>query len=148
MMFTEGKRLVALVVLFAAVVGCQQVGPELGTVTGTVTMDGQPLEGATIAFHPATGRASIGSTDSQGKYELGFTMNEKGALLGKHTVRITVTRDDEGEEGEETPAELPARFNTESELTADVAAGENVIDFALESAESAEPVEPPEPAEG
>lgn len=135
-------RLVALfccfALLFAVIAGCGGSGPEMGSVTGKVTLDGQPLEGATVQFQPVTGEPkspSSGVTDASGYYELKFTASKDGATIGDHKVTIskTVTTEDaNGNEGEEKET-LPAKYNTKSDLTATVEAGSQTIDFALDS---------------
>ena len=145
-----GLTATLLVCLFLA--GCD-TGPGLAPVEGTVTLDGNPLEGAEVEFQPAGegGRPSVGVTDASGHYELRYTMKEKGALLGEHIVRISMSDDadmdeggdegggalmtDEGADEEEAPNRIPARYNTESELKETVNRGGNTIDFALESGE-------------
>jgi len=62
--------------------------PTLASVQGTVTLDGQPLEGATVTFVPATGRASSGLTDAAGYYTLHYTKTIAGATIGQHRVMI------------------------------------------------------------
>ncbi|MDA7994250.1 MAG: carboxypeptidase-like regulatory domain-containing protein, partial [Pirellulales bacterium] len=47
--------------------------PEVADVVGTVTLDGKPLEGASITFAPQSGRSSSGVTDSSGRYSLNYT---------------------------------------------------------------------------
>jgi hypothetical protein len=62
--------------LFVMIGGCG--GPDLGrpaTVTGKVTVDGQPLVNATVTFHctgglPAEFRTARGTTDSSGAYKI------------------------------------------------------------------------------
>jgi hypothetical protein len=125
--------LVAIVCFFLA--GCSGGGPPLGKVSGTVTLDGQPLEGAAVQFDPGNVRPASGTTDSQGRYELVFTSESKGAVLGTNTVRIYPKTSDEA--GDNLPAseivEIPAKYNTESTLTAEVKEGDNTFDFALTS---------------
>jgi hypothetical protein len=135
--------LFGLVTVFALIVaGCG--GSGLGEVTGKVTLDGQPLAGAIVTFYPQEGRPSIGMTDSEGNYELGFTASEKGAVVGKHTVRITTGagEDREDESGEDEDQEegadfadptIPAKYNSKSELTREVTSGSNEFDFDLQS---------------
>lgn len=48
------------VVLFAGGCGSGVALPELGTVSGVVTLDGKPLPGVTVKFVPANGRTSSG----------------------------------------------------------------------------------------
>lgn len=40
--------------------------PDLGDVSGTVTLDGRPFAKATVAFELGMGRQSIGITDGEG----------------------------------------------------------------------------------
>jgi len=134
---------VALVALVIA--GCGGSGPDLGAVTGTVTLDGAALEGATVEFQPtaAGGSPSYGTTDASGAYELMFTFDKKGALPGEHKVRISKTKpaegavpsgDDDDDDDDENEIEtLPAKYNTQTELTATVEAGKNTADFPLTS---------------
>lgn len=127
-----------LAMLVPVTLGCGPSGlPPLGTVHGTVTIDGQPVEGASIEFTPESGRPSVGETDASGNYHMMFTYDADGALVGKHTVRITTARqgvvsEGEGPSIEARPELLPVKYNEASELTADVAAGDNTIDFDLE----------------
>lgn len=134
-------RSVALaMVVGLSLAGCggSSEGPELGQVSGTVTLDGQPLEGAEIQFQPAEDRPSRGQTDSSGFYRLSFTGNRMGAVLGDHTVMITTVRAASGGEGDQPAVAarkelLPARYHDKTELVKTVAAGSNTIDFALTS---------------
>ncbi|QDV67504.1 hypothetical protein Poly24_12040 [Rosistilla carotiformis] len=135
------KKIVAtglLAMLILATFGCGPSGlPPLGTVHGTVTIDGQPVEGASIEFIPENGRPSVGETDTSGNYNMMFTYDADGALVGKHTVRITTAREGVVSEGdgpsiEARPELLPAKYNEASELQVDVAAGDNTFDFDLE----------------
>jgi len=110
-------------------------GPELGDVSGTVTLDGQPLANASVTFSPAQGRGSDATTDAQGRYRLRFTAQEYGVVLGDHTVRITTAGVSDPETGEsiEPTVTVPAKYNTETELTAKVEGGKETINFPLTS---------------
>jgi len=109
-------------------------GVDVGTVEGTVTLDGAPLPDATVTFQPQGGRASIGITDASGHYELIFSRDAKGAVLGKHTVSITTLQEGDADEGvEAVPEKVPAKYNSKTELTKDVVAGKNEFDFELSS---------------
>lgn len=62
---------------------------DIGTVTGRVTRDGQPLQGLEIMFAPqGEGRNSVGYTDADGKYELQYTLDRPGARVGQHQVAV------------------------------------------------------------
>ncbi|MFN9347008.1 MAG: hypothetical protein ACK6DQ_10460, partial [Planctomycetota bacterium] len=41
-----------LVVFTTTAIGCGKAGPALVPVTGSVTVDGKPANGATVIFHP------------------------------------------------------------------------------------------------
>jgi hypothetical protein len=114
--------------------GCGSRGLELGSVTGMVTLDNQPLPEATVEFQPALGSPSESITDRSGTYTLRYTAKRKGAMLGTHHVRITLsTRTDVQGQKIDVPQLLPARYNRHSELTAEVKPGSNKFDFALQS---------------
>lgn len=125
--------------LCGIIIGCSKSeGPELGYVEGIVTLNGEPLDGATIQFEPTGGRASSAITDERGHYILDFSATSQGALVGKHVVRIQSARAASGGEGgaplvKSRPEILPAKYHARSELTAEVQGGNNTIDFALES---------------
>ncbi|MCA8988283.1 MAG: carboxypeptidase regulatory-like domain-containing protein [Planctomycetaceae bacterium] len=123
--------------LFLPCLGCGgSSGPDLGKVDGTVTVDGAPIEGATVTFQPASGRPSMGITTADGKYSLMYTSEQYGAIPGTHTVSIRTARDQTGGEGDQPLVEgraelLPAKYHDESELTAEVSKGSNTLNFDL-----------------
>lgn len=129
-------------VLFAAiaVAGCSR-GPEVGSVSGVVTLDGKPLESANILFTPKEGgRASAAMSDSQGKYTLKYTQDIDGALIGKHVVTITTAGeyyDDEGNEHEREEL-VPDFYNNADVYVFTVDAGANVINLELDSSKSSD----------
>jgi len=112
--------------------------PNLGSVTGTVTMGGIAIPGAMVIFSPEKGRSSMGTTDSEGKYEMVYVIDTKGAKLGNHKISITTApegnseepRDEAGATFKET---IPAKYNTNTTLTEMVKEGDNVFDFELTS---------------
>lgn len=112
--------------------------PDLGRVSGTVKLNGEPLPDATVEFTPeAKGRGSIATTDANGFYMLKYTNDYNGAVVGKHTVRITTaTAGHSGEGGagrEGTPERVPPQYNSASDLIRDVKSGSNTFDFEIES---------------
>ena len=124
--------------------GCRQSNSNLGTVTGTVTIDGEPISHAIVSFKPTDGRSSIGLTDADGVYTLGYVRNQQGALIGNHKVVVQTDIAEKSELDEEAgdanspgPRKemLPKKYCdwAATELTATVESGANTIDFALES---------------
>lgn len=124
------RLFLALALLLASLAGCSRSNrPPLGTVTGTVTLDGRPLAAAAVHFTPdGPGRTSIGSTDAAGAYRLRYLRDIEGANLGRHTVRITTATEENG--GREI---LPPRYHSATVLEATVQPGTNRIDFSLQS---------------
>ena len=119
-----------LLVAACAVAGCSSSdAPPLGQVSGTVTLDGQPVADAQLFFVPASGAPSVGKTDQKGQYTLAYDQKLKGAVIGQHTVRITKI----GEPGtpNDTKNLLPEKYNEKSPLTAEVKAGQNSLNFQL-----------------
>lgn len=137
------------------IVGCAQQPaadrPTTYSVTGTVTFQGNPVEGATVAFSPTQGKqGAFATTDASGKYSLTTFVGGDGALPGEYKVKISQYEKEapSGGEGEEyVPPEetgegedsgpknlLPEKYAdaNSSGLTATVTEGENTIDFALE----------------
>lgn len=121
---------VILTLFFQGCGGGRGDAPETGTVTGVVTLDGAPLVGANVEFYPETGRASLGQTDSSGRYELTYTGSIKGAKLGRHTVRIT-TVSASAEGGDAASERLPDKYHSQSTLSAEVVKGANTFNFPL-----------------
>lgn len=148
------NRLFAAVCLLVMLVciGCDS-GPPLGSVSGKVTMDGQPMENVLVTFVPEQGgRAATGKTDASGQYELIY-LTHKGALVGKHKVTVTTlqeakkpvsemrsdspeyqkylkeSQDDYNKAVVREP--IPERYNAKTELVKEVSSGKNVIDLEL-----------------
>ena len=129
----KSKSLSILLGCLTVLCGCEQ-GPRYYEVTGTVSLDGKPLEEAGIIFSPMD--SSLGpepSTIKNGQYSL-------RALEGKKRVEISASKIIPGSKvrgagGEPVPEEyLPAKYNMNSELTADVKpSGPNKFDFDLKS---------------
>jgi hypothetical protein len=126
--------------------------PVLGEVTGTVTLDGGPLSGVDVVFSPDKGRPARGRTDENGKYTLTYIGKTLGSKVGHNRVEIAPNEEEgentyensigvpDGEKGDVVQVSpeprigtVPARYNTNSELKADVKPGQNVFDFKLES---------------
>ena len=138
---------VCMMTIFQSGCGGPSDQPDLGQVTGIVTLDGKPLSGIAVVFQPDNGRPARGMTDTEGKYELTYIRTTKGAKVGPNRVEIAPSEDGEAEESEASDEEsksspkqsasgkpkIPARYNVKSELKADVKLGNNTFDFKLES---------------
>lgn len=120
-----------MVLLYSS--GCSNSGPKLEKVSGRVTLDGEPLEGADLEFQPQQGSPSYGTTDDDGDYKLMYTRDKKGAMVGEHTVRITTSTTATDERGNEikVPQRVPPEFSRKG-VVKEVKPGRNRLNFDLE----------------
>ncbi|QDU73443.1 hypothetical protein Pan97_04140 [Bremerella volcania] len=120
-------------------IGCTGGSSEHGHVTGTVTINGSPVQEAVVTFAPVEGgRSAVAVTQADGTYELNYTPGVKGAKLGKNSVRITTyiapeLDDDKRVVNPGKPERLPPKYSRGEEVTVEVMSGENTFDFAVEA---------------
>ena len=93
---------IALAASLTVLGGCG--GPRPVKVTGKVTLNGEPVEGARVQFVPVldTGKQANGSTGRDGQFELTTVENNDGAIPGDYKVVITYTTPVETGPGEST----------------------------------------------
>ena len=123
-----------------SLVGCGEPDPlNRQAIAGTVTLDGQPLEGGAISFSPTDGTLGGGAAIVQGEYAVPA---EKGLPPGKYVVRINAASESGGDPtappGEVTPAKelVPASWNSQSTHEIEVVAGgDNQFPFDIKSAD-------------
>jgi len=138
-------RILLTTLLFSSLAGCgagqqQADGLPREAVSGTVTLDGQPLSGASIEFVPAEPNSPGGTS---GEVEKGRFVIEgdRGPVAGSYRVLISSllgTKVDASQPPGEAPAPkkdpIPAKYNTKSDLKVEVkAGGPNTFEFALSS---------------
>jgi hypothetical protein len=146
-MCTDGRKISLqaplLIVLGLACIGCGASTPEQAVVHGRVTYRGKPIDQGKIVFHPIAPMKArpAGADIINGSY----TIKENGPVLGKHRVEIHAYRktgrkvpDLMGDVSvpnrplvDETVSLLPASFNVESTLTADITTSDVTVDFNL-----------------
>ena len=132
------SRFGLLLILTTAAVGCggpPSDQPSLVAVTGSATLDDAPLVGASVSFSPVDGtRGASGQTDEEGKFILSYA-GYGGCPIGTCKVEFSTRREIQDEYGGTVgmePETIPDRYNTTTELTADVTAdGENNFSFEL-----------------
>lgn len=125
------------------VIGCGESKYTFAPVTGKVTLNGKPLEGASVEFQPLPpsagvdpGTGSMAVTDKEGRFTLKSQLdpNTTGAVVGKHQIRIYLytahtpgeDRDaDAGGDKKKAPTgpTIPTRYNSSSTLQLEVPAG-------------------------
>jgi hypothetical protein len=121
-MHTRRTALVAAGVAILAAWGCG--GRGFSEVTGTVLVDGKPLQGAFVTFTPEEpdGVRGVGSTNAEGRYRVIRPGSKIGAQIGVNRVSVT---------GGDTGRSLPPQFSTESTLKYEVVRGPNVFDITI-----------------
>lgn len=83
-------RLLASLLFLSLTVGCGPPTLKLVPVSGVVTLNGKPVEGAAVMFSPqAGGRPAIGLTDAAGRFQLTTVKTNDGALEGTHVIAVT-----------------------------------------------------------
>lgn len=130
--------LVLLFVISPAFMGCSGKGG-MGTVSGTVTLDGQPLADGLISFIPADGNSpTSGGKITNGAYSVQASRGAQKVVI--NATKVTGSRkayaDDPNSPVITTTAEiLPKKYSDAmtTELTVDVKAGTNKADFQLSS---------------
>ena len=128
-------RAVGIGLVLAAVAGCAPPGP--ATVSGTVTYDGQPLEGGTIGFYPDRGGPpQFTAITAGGRFELAPAPGEVSLLSGGYRVTVNGTEAPRpGKGGPPGPGRpvTPHRFadKNESGLRCSLVPGANSVAFRL-----------------
>ncbi len=117
--------------------GSKSDAPQTVNVSGTVTLDGEPLAVAQMVFEPTEGGdKAYPATVTEGEFTAEMTPGSK-------KVRITAIREIPGKtipnadgtgEIPATEQYLPVRYNTQTELTAEISEdGEKGLAFELSS---------------
>jgi hypothetical protein len=86
--------------------GCS--GKSAVKTAGIVTLDGQPLEGVEVTFHPEDekGKVATGETGSDGRFRLSTRNPFDGALPGKYKITVALSSK-VGDGGEGAPMDRP-----------------------------------------
>lgn len=79
---------VAVVAAILGLAGCGEGGPKVVEVSGTVLIDGQPLDYGHIQVIPADWRPAAGSIGKDGRFTLSTTEPNDGCAVGTHQVAI------------------------------------------------------------
>jgi len=114
-------------------VGCGEES-SMGQLTGTVTVDGQAVEGGSIAFFPTDGKSqTAGGMIRLGDYSVQVPFGSAKVeirvpqIMGKQKMYNTPDSDEQPIVRET----LPAKYNDRTELLVDIQPGTNREDFSL-----------------
>jgi hypothetical protein len=117
----------------AVIAGCGSDRPPLASLTGTVTLDGEPVQYGGLMFSPVDGgRPSVGGTNAKGEFKAIYTYGVPGAIIGKHRVMFEEGSADGREEDEFKPYAPPANNYTISPKEIEVESKGTVINFTLQ----------------
>ena len=124
-------RAACVLLLSAALCGCQR-GPEVGTVKGTISLDGQPVEGGIVRFVPADGNSQPADcVITDGAYIVTMPLGEKKVEVFWAKSKSDLPVDTAGQGNEQIVQMIPARYNTQTTLSHTVVKGEEQKDFQL-----------------
>jgi hypothetical protein len=103
---TKKLTLFSCLVLPTLLIGCNHGGlPGLAPAAGVVTLNGVPVDGATISFAPTSGnpdaRSAAATTDKEGKFVVTTLNFGDGILPGEYQVLVTKTTGTGGEGSDE-----------------------------------------------
>ncbi|HEY2413132.1 MAG TPA: hypothetical protein VGI40_12860 [Pirellulaceae bacterium] len=119
-----------------ALAGCDRGSG--AAVNGTVTLDGVPLDEATITFVPETGgqRQAAWAPIAGGKYAID---SSSGLGSGQFRVEIRAVRSGNEKANPNDPTLMtakeivPSKYNSNSELSTEIRPGKNTANFDLKA---------------
>ena len=131
---------IGLALFCTALLGCGKSGAlDKVVVSGTVTLDGEPIPNGEVLFYPIEGTPGSvsGGPIKDGKYT---AKGRGGVPVGKHSVEIRAFRapsragtGDLAVEGGPAVQYLPPKYNTQSEIDVEIDSSNRTQDFALTS---------------
>jgi hypothetical protein len=127
---------------FVAGCGRGQQGPVHASVSGTVKLDGKPIEQGSVLFTPAEGVKGMaaGGVIENGRYQLS---SQRGPTLGMNRVEIHAAKksgrkipkpmSSTGEMIDEAIDAVAPQFNSQTTLRVEIKPGDNTADFEVAS---------------
>ena len=124
----------ALLFLLLITTGCGSSSDvSIGTVTGTVFIDGQPAPaGINIEFDPTTKgvRGSTAVTDESGNYEANYSLSTKGVRAGSCVVKLAQPNVAPPAPGQKPKWPFPNEYYEEIRQVT-ISPGHNTIDLEI-----------------
>ena len=128
-------RCCALICVIVVLAGCGKTSDK-GTVTGNVTLDGQPIKTGLIRFMPVDGKTTTAdSVITDGKFNASVPPGDKKVLISaqKVTGQRRVYETPDSPMTDVVQEQVPVRYNAQTTLTYSVTAGSQQKDFELTS---------------
>lgn len=146
-MFTLARSrcmlLVVPLLIAVGITGCGEAPPKRIAITGTVKLNGQPVEHGSISFIPVADAPNLpaGGEIKAGEYTL---TADAGPSSGKYRVEIRWSKPTgkkvamgspapPGTMVDEVKEAIPAKYNTQSTLEREITGDESTVDFDLDS---------------
>lgn len=123
-----------LAALIVVVVGCSSDEVTKGTVTGEVTLDGQPLKTGLIRFVPVDGKTpTADATITDGKFSAVVPLGEKKVEISSPKVvgKLKMYDTPDSPVVEQTTNMIPQQYNVRTTLTLTVQRGSQEKKFEL-----------------
>jgi len=136
-MFVASRYPFALFFGLALLSGCSSSPLAVYPVTGTVTYDNKPVEGAQVLFQAEGAPPAQCITNAEGKFTLKTSIAGEGAVVGTHKVTIMKMANAPGADPNDPYAAkqniLPPQYSkaSDSPLSAKVTNGTNDFPFVL-----------------
>jgi hypothetical protein len=109
-------------------------GPETGTVSGTITLDGKPVEDGFVRFVPADGQSQpADSTVIAGQYTVTMPTGEKKVEVYWAKTKPNAKPVDTASPPETVTQLIPPKYNATTELRYTIVKGAQTKDFPLSS---------------
>ena len=134
----------AVLLVATGLSGCGAGRPATVPVSGSVTLDGQPVAAATVLFQPVSGVPGRAITAADGSFTLTSFTEGDGAVVGRHHVAVSklslsrVAIDDAGVSGPGIAGEAketwhtPKRYATPAESGLEIEVEEGMGPVSLE----------------
>lgn len=116
------------ILLAVAVLGCSSA---TGTVEGTITVDGEPVQGVEVIYQcPSFSAEGSGITNSEGHYRVFYGRGNRDLPIGEYqlSLGIMLPEDSSGASGK---LHKKVKFFNDNSRSEQVKSGNNVIDIEV-----------------
>ena len=125
------QRMPYLTLLFVLVAGCSK-GKPVGDVQGKVTVNGQPLAEGAVRFIPVNGDTSAtGGLIRDGAFRVEVPVAKQRVEISSNMVDQEKTPPNATADQIVMKSLVPARYNSQSNVTLDVVSGVNEVEYKL-----------------
>ncbi len=106
-------------------------------IAGKITVDGQPVDGVGLVFHPdfKGGTIATGRTDAAGYYKAMLSHSKQGVLVGKHHITFQYDDDEDNENVTDAEIIIPSQYASSdtTPCTIEIRPGSNEFNYDIKS---------------